>query len=665
MKRLLSLVALVLAVTLLPARAEGPDDQYVRIYNLMQQADTLNNSDQPAAALAKYLEAQTALQRFQKVYPDWNVKVVNFRLNYLVSKIAAVTPKVPAPVAPATPTEPAAPVAPGTPATAAPGKPVAAPDFERQLSALQDDVRKLQADKILLEMKLKEALATQPAAVDPRELSKAQEKIQSLLKENELLKTTSAAEPVKSPAGADPKVLAETQAALAEASRKLSDQTERANALVIEKKVLQSRLDSLTPSVENVAQLDRIKQARDEAERKLADQTSQAARLAAEKETLQARIKTLTASAEVADALRAENQILKQQLTEAKSSAGKSEDVSRQLAQSEARVAALQSDAEVLRLEKMALENRIKTLSVQTAKPSAAPPAGRAGDLQRIKLLESERNDLAKKLEAANKELYGRKGRATAVKVEELSSQITTLRARLEVFEARAIPYTAEELALFKKPETQLAVADPKAGKRAASELPRGTASLVAEAQRDFAAKRLDKAEEKYLEVLRQDEKNTFTLANLAAIQLELNRLDEADKNIQKALAIDPNDAYSLSILGNLRFRQGKNDEAFDALSRSAKLNPQSAEVQNFLGVTLSRKGLRGPAETALRKAIQLDPGYGAAHNNLAVIYATQQPPLVELARWHYQRALGAGHPRNTDLEEMFEQKAGAATKAQ
>ena len=52
MKRLFSLVALVLAVTLLPARADGPDNQYVHIYNLMQQADTLNNSDQPAAALA-------------------------------------------------------------------------------------------------------------------------------------------------------------------------------------------------------------------------------------------------------------------------------------------------------------------------------------------------------------------------------------------------------------------------------------------------------------------------------------------------------------------------------------------------------------------------------------------------------------------------------------
>ena len=40
------------------------------------------------------------------------------------------------------------------------------------------------------------------------------------------------------------------------------------------------------------------------------------------------------------------------------------------------------------------------------------------------------------------------------------------------------------------------------------------------------------------------------------------------------------------------------------------------------------------------------------------MIYATQQPPLVELARWHYQRALANGQPRNPELEKLFEQKA-------
>jgi tetratricopeptide (TPR) repeat protein len=646
MKRLLGLVAGVLAAALWPAHAEGPDDQYVRIYLLIQQADTLSGSAEPAAALAKYLEAQSELQRFQKIYPDWNTKIINFRLNYLASQIAVLTPKGPAPVAPAS-------TASGPPATAPPARTTVSPDLENQVSGLREQVRQLQADKERLELKLKEALATQPATVDPRELARAQEKIQSLLKENELLKTAVAAPPAAASTAAA-KDLADARAALSEANRKLTEQTERARALAAEKQALQQQLDRRATGAENAAELARLKQARDQAERKLADQTAQAARLAAENEALQARVQTLAAGAAAAEALRAENELLKQQAAGA--AAGGSAELSRQLAQAQARIAALQSDAEILRLEKQALENRVKTAAARPATPAASRPE----DLQRIKLLEADRYDLATKLDAANKELYGRKGGAVAAKVQELTGEINTLRARLQVYEARAVPYTAEELALFKPSPPRLAAADPRAGKKSVRELPPGTAALVAEAQRDFAAKRFDQAQEKYLEVLRRDEHNALTLANLAAIELELNQLDQADQHIQKALATAPNDAYNLSILGYVRYRQERYDEALDALSKAATLDPQNAEVQNYLGVTLGHKGLRGPAETALRKAIQLDPGYGAAHHNLAVIYATQKPPLIELARWHYQRARAAGQPHDPELEKLFDQKPGA-----
>ena len=262
------------------------------------------------------------------------------------------------------------------------------------------------------------------------------------------------------------------------------------------------------------------------------------------------------------------------------------------------------------------------------------------------------------KLEAANKEMYGRDSRKVAARMDELSNEIAMLRARVQVFEARAVPYTAEELAMMKQPVPRIAPTDPKAGKASARELPTGTASLAAEAQRLFSARDFAKAEEKYTEMLRQDEKNVYTLANLAAIQLELNRLDEAEKSVKQALAVSPEDGFSLSILGYVKFRQEKYDEALDALSRAATINPDSAEIQNYLGVTLSHKGLRGPAETALRKAITLDPNYGSAHNNLAVIYLSQQPPYADLARWHYQKARAAGHPPNAELEKLLDTKA-------
>src|SRR5581483_1689799 len=158
-----------------------------------------------------------------------------------------------------------------------------------------------------------------------------------------------------------------------------------------------------------------------------------------------------------------------------------------------------------------------------------------------------------------------------------------------------------------------------------------------------------------YESVLKQDPKNVAVLGNLAAIQVEANHFDQAESNIQQALALDSEDPYSLYVLGILRLREGKYDDALGALSRSAKLDPNNAEVQNYLGLALSEKGMRAPAEAALRKAVQLQPGYAGAQYNLAVVYATQQPPATELARFHYQKALAAGHPRNPDLEKHFE----------
>jgi len=89
------LLIVTLLVTLLPARAEEPEDQYLRIYGLVQQADALNTSGQPGPALAKYREAHKALLSFQRENPQWNKKVVSFRLNDVAEKVAALSEKAP------------------------------------------------------------------------------------------------------------------------------------------------------------------------------------------------------------------------------------------------------------------------------------------------------------------------------------------------------------------------------------------------------------------------------------------------------------------------------------------------------------------------------------------------------------------------------------------
>jgi tetratricopeptide (TPR) repeat protein len=159
---------------------------------------------------------------------------------------------------------------------------------------------------------------------------------------------------------------------------------------------------------------------------------------------------------------------------------------------------------------------------------------------------------------------------------------------------------------------------------------------------------------------LKQNEEDVITLANLAVVEMDLNQAESAEKHIARAIELAPEDAFSLGVLGRLRFQQKRFDDALKVLSRAAKLDPQNAEIQNYLGLVLSESGLRPAAESALRRAIQLRPAYGSAHQNLAVVYVTQDPPLVELARYHYGKSLAAGAPQNRDLEKLIESKRGA-----
>ena len=81
MKRFAAILGLAVAVVLLPARAQqNPDDQYIAIYSLIQQADTLQTTGQPRQALADYTQALVGLQRFQKMYPDRDATIVSYRI---------------------------------------------------------------------------------------------------------------------------------------------------------------------------------------------------------------------------------------------------------------------------------------------------------------------------------------------------------------------------------------------------------------------------------------------------------------------------------------------------------------------------------------------------------------------------------------------------------
>jgi hypothetical protein len=99
LKWLSGLIILTLLTASWPLRADDIEAQYLSIYSIIDQADSLNKSGKTDSAKAKYQEAQTALLNLKKSDPTWKVKVVAFRLKYVAGKIAALSqpPAAPAP----------------------------------------------------------------------------------------------------------------------------------------------------------------------------------------------------------------------------------------------------------------------------------------------------------------------------------------------------------------------------------------------------------------------------------------------------------------------------------------------------------------------------------------------------------------------------------------
>jgi len=287
-------------------------------------------------------------------------------------------------------------------------------------------------------------------------------------------------------------------------------------------------------------------------------------------------------------------------------------------------------------LRSLVKENALLQVSLDQQK-AAAPVRGTAAEARALAKAQSaladlkqERDDLRTHLNAALKALSAKQSRSEVkAQIAQLTQQNAALQARLAVDEAKPAPYSAEELALFRS-----------------SAAPAPTPAPVVAAP--VSAKELTPAEQA---VLREA---TAAMAARPPVVAAA-----------PAAAAEPTvTAGDLLASAQTAFAAGKYDQALDWLGRAASLDPQNAQVQNLLGVTLGHKGLRSQAEAAFRQALLLNPNYGEANNNLAVVYADEQPPQPELARWHYLKALAAGQPHNPDLEKILAD-SGAPIPAQ
>ena len=666
--------------------AADPGDRFLEAYFLIQEADAAQRQADWAKADTKFNGALEILKEIKKDSPDWNPNIIEFRLKYVSDRLAELKSKLqpapaPAPpaetpsaattnVPPAQPAPPAAVAPPVTPAPAAPVAPPAAPATEapvappaapapplpvappttsvappvetEQVHQLKDElqrareqVQQLEAARDELNSKLQEQLKqVAPTQTTPQ--------IEALLKTNQELaaklaaaqteiaqvreQATAAAPAVPAPA-VEPEIVQQLRTELAQTRGELQQTKDQLQATRLELGTTKQALEKAhADSVELRGSYEAIVAQLTDANKRLAS-----ARAAGDKDD------------EIIRQLRKENALLRI-ITERKSFAAPAESDEEE------------SGRTIPELRGWRPRNRTETVT-KPAPPAPTPPPPAE---------QSSREKLVAKLTSPQKS-------TTPEPAPEVVSPPVKAPTQSPK-PAPEKPAPAKKVVTAKAPAPEPAKPAPKvveptpkqkeqAKVDAASSSSPDVRKLLNEARAALALKDLATATTKYEAVLAQEPDNLVALSNRGAIRYQQGRLDDAEQDLRKVAIATPNDSNARSLLGVVYYRKGLIEDAFNELTRAVALDPHNAEAHNYLGIVLSEKGWSAAGEQEIRRAIELNPQYADAHFNLAVIYAKQRSPKLELARYHYKKALDLGATPDPELEALLKKLAAKATE--
>jgi tetratricopeptide (TPR) repeat protein len=184
--------------------------------------------------------------------------------------------------------------------------------------------------------------------------------------------------------------------------------------------------------------------------------------------------------------------------------------------------------------------------------------------------------------------------------------------------------------------------------------VPAEAKQLASQGERAFAHGNLTEAESLYKKALEFAPENPPILVSMAAVETRLGKIQESDVFLRHALRSDLNNGPAWLLLGMNALSQKRDDEAFANLTQAVLHDTGNARAHNYLGMAAERKGWNEVAEQELRRAAELNSGYADANFNLAVLYLKRTPPLVEMARRHYQRAVDLGTPHDPLIEAQI-----------
>ncbi len=687
----------------LAAQTEDPSEVFLKAYMTAQQGEKLEHDSQFKTALAKYRFAGSLLEDLRKRHPEWQPAIVDYRSRKVSESILRIQDKANTQNDLATGPTPLpnnAPVVPNGPAATAPGvdlagpapkeKPIPGSDKVVQVpsdDSIRNATRKLQNKVDQLETELQKYRS---------DFNSVQEQKESL---NGRLQETNA-KLEKAQADLDKAKGAEKQVRdqLASAQESLKKVQEGGATDKQAQDALRGEIAQLKKALASVEQgRSAAEKERDAANAKAAAADSQVASITKERDAALAQLKGAKDAEQRVQALVAENSTLTRKLADAEKTV---REISADKPKKEQELAEVKKQIDQLREQLAASQKQNKDFEVTVADLRSQLDLA-AGELEKVKLTGAnpeetarltKENAMLRNIVVRERQEEARRDQAKKLMLAEfdkLQIKSDTLSEQIQLLAQPIAKLTTEELALLRQPVVSISdddgsttkasftfakkstttpgkitdgtANDPAADKPGPAipetfkpKVPDDLVELAWNAKDNFDHGKYRSAEKQYQEMLTRNPNNLYSLSNLGVVYFRTGKLKAAELTLKKAVAIAPKDEFAHTTLGIVYYRQAKYDDALTALTKALAINPKSATAHNYLGITASQKGWQEAAEKEMLEAIADNPTYADAHFNLAVIYATAQPPAKELAKRHYSRATELGADADASLEKLL-----------
>ncbi|MFL6582985.1 MAG: tetratricopeptide repeat protein [Chthoniobacterales bacterium] len=718
MKSLLQLIVVMACALIarpLAAQSEDPSEVFLKAYMTSQAGEKLEHDNQLGTALSKFKSAGSLLETLKKGHGDWQPAIVEYRSRKISESILRVEGKLstqkdlvassdPGPVLP--------PILPGNggPATDPSVQMSVAPvlpehggsvDGNVELVAPRGDARptarRAAGDKTAAaptDSAIKDTTKQLQSRVEQleAELVKSKKDFTSVQKEKENLTGR----------------LQETSAKLQKA------QTEIEKAQQAEKEVrgqlaaAQESFDKIktggTAKAQEalraeIAQLRKAlasaEQGRAAAEKEKTDSDVKVASVTKERDQLLDQLKAGKQAQERVQVLVAENTALQQKLADVEKTF---HDIGSDKPHKQEEVADVQRQVEQLRQQLVDKDKQNKEFEVTIADLRSQLDAA-GSELNKAKLAganpeETARltreNEILRNIVLRERQEEARREQARKLMLAEfdkLQIKSETLNKQVALLAQPVTKLSTEELALLRQPIVAISDNNPggmtasfavpkqsepaPAGQSKAEQtrsadsdsavqtmpkpgVPDELVPVARDAKMNFDNGKYHSAERQYQQILAKAPNNLYALSNLGVVYFRTGKLKAAELTLKKAISLDSKDEFSHRTLGIVYYGEAKYDDAVTELTRALAINPKSFIAHNYLGITASQKGWQEAAEKEMNEAIAANPDYADAHYNLAVIYATAQPPSKEQAKLHYAKATSLGAEADPSLEKLL-----------